>query len=193
MRRGIYGAAALAVILSLTGCTYLGHRGRDALEMFDLGVTGSKKPCFALYVGVFAQLVAVGYGDVDGGFAGWGDGKMGAMDYHERAIGLILWGEEQLGFDEFHKDDPDCVRFQRTGFIGLAQGPFPQPDYFLARHIYVHLGWGGVVVSIRYWQILDFVLGWTTLDIAFDDGRPRGEWGGKRVIGIDSREDEHEP
>jgi hypothetical protein len=36
---------------------------------------------------------------------------------------------------------------------------------------YLHLGWVGVVATPRYLQMLDFVAGWTTLDVGGDDNR----------------------
>jgi hypothetical protein len=42
---------------------------------------------------------------------------------------------------------------------------------------YVHLGHAGLVANLRWGEALDFLLGWTTLDIANDDGRRFGHWG----------------
>ena len=171
-----------AVIPLAPGCTYFSHRGEDFLDMIDLGVTWSSEPRFALYYD-FVPVIPVGFGSVRGTFVGLGGGRFGVMAHHEWSVGLILWGEEEVGFGEFDATDPETVRFQRSGLIGMVQGPFPGPDYLISCPHYVHLGWIGVVAGPRYLQMLDFVLGWTALDICFDDGRPRGRWGGKNVFG----------
>jgi len=36
---------------------------------------------------------------------------------------------------------------------------------------YVHLGHVGLIANFHWAQILDFALGWTTLDIEGDDGK----------------------
>lgn len=163
------------VFLSLEGCTYLKYRGQDAMEVIDLGVTVSKKPGFALYYD-FIPIIPIGVGYVDGYFVGLGGGKAGAMPHYEKSYGAILWGQEEVGFGDYVTDDPESLRFQRTGVIGLAQGPVPGPDYMISCPHYLHLGWVGLVVSPRYLQIIDFLVGFTTLDICHDDGKERGSW-----------------
>ena len=34
----------------------------------------------------------------------------------------------------------------------------------------------GGILNIRYLEIVDFLLGWTTFDLAGDDGHPYGKW-----------------
>jgi len=41
---------------------------------------------------------------------------------------------------------------------------------------YIHLGRFGLVLNIRYTEMLDFLLGWTTFDLAGDDGTKFGDW-----------------
>lgn len=167
------GSAIL--FLSLQGCTYLKYRGEDAKEIIDLGVTVSAKPGFALYYD-FVPVIPIGVGYVDGYFAGLGGGKFGAMPHYEKSYGAILWGQEEVGFGVYDKQDPESVRFQRTGLIGVFEGPVPGPDYMVSCPHYVHLGWVGVVASPRYLQIIDFILGFSTLDICKDDGAEKGSW-----------------
>ena len=42
---------------------------------------------------------------------------------------------------------------------------------------YVHLGHVGLVLNFRWGEMADFLLGFTTLDFAHDDGRKFGHWG----------------
>jgi hypothetical protein len=183
--------SALVTMLCLcAGCSYCRHRGEDFLDMVDLGISYSRKPQFGLYAGLFMQGLTVGYTDVDGGFIGLGDRRLGVMKFHQDCVGLVVWGWEEFGYEDYDLDDPRTVRFQHTNIIGLVQGlfdgTFPQPDYFVARTGHIHLGWIGVVAALRYYQIADFILGWTTLDIGFDDGERRGRWFGKPLFWIDS-------
>ena len=90
MRKHAALAALAALALLGTGCTYFQHRGEDALDMLDLGVTWSSKPGFALYYS-FVPIVTIGYGNVDGGFAGLGGGRFGAVRHYEQSVGAILW------------------------------------------------------------------------------------------------------
>lgn len=180
--RDARGHAALAaslgcalLFLSLQGCTYLKYRGQDAMEVIDLGVTVSQKPGFAFFYD-FIPVIPIGVGYVDGYFAGMGGGKVGVMPHYEKSYGALLWGQEEVGFRDYEKDNPESLNFQRTGVIGVFQGPVPGPDYMISCPHYVHLGWLGVVVSPRYLQMLDFLLGFTTLDFCHDDGTARGAW-----------------
>jgi hypothetical protein len=166
---------AAVLLLSLQGCTYLAHRGQDAMEVIDLGVTVSKEPGFAFYYD-FIPVVPIGVGYVDGYFAGLGGGRAGTMKHYEKSYGAILWGQEEVGFGDYDKAVPESLNFQRSGLIGLVKGPVPGPDYMISCPHYVHLGWVGVVASPRYLQMLDFILGFTTLDICHDDGVASGTW-----------------
>jgi hypothetical protein len=182
MRRSL-GKPLLASVLCVTlGCTYLHRRAGDALEVADVGLAFSKRPylsCFMIFPPI--HLSPIGAGAVDGWFAGLGGGTVWSP-YYERSIGLLLWGEETLAFGKSRADlqglDADELREQathyRTGPIGLIQGPLPTNDYAVACPHYLHVGWIGVVATPRYSEILDFLLGWSTVDISFDD-KSRGK------------------
>ena len=168
-----------ALGLSLQGCAYLQDRGNDAKDIIDIGLTVSGKPQFAFYYD-FVPIIPIGYGNVEGQFTGLGGGQFaGGAPHTQKSTGLILWGEEQVNFGTSPEalaamDDAErnkALDIHRTGLIGMAQGPFPDTDYLISCPHYVHLGWIGVVGSPRYLQMLDFVLGWTTLDIGSDDDR----------------------
>lgn len=40
----------------------------------------------------------------------------------------------------------------------------------------IHLGPVGLVANLRYMEIVDFFLGFATIDIAGDDGKKLGTW-----------------
>lgn len=163
--------------LCLLSCSYLKNRVADAQDMIDIGFSISRRPQFALYYD-FVPIIPVGYGDVKGKYIGLGGGKFGWLQPHQqRSYGLILWGQEEVNFgipsDELSSmtltQRNQALNFQRTGLIGVVQGPFPGPDYLISCPHYIHLAWIGVIGTPRYLQMLDFLLGWTTLDICGDD------------------------
>ncbi len=172
-----YFQAFLLVVLLLQGCAYWKNRINDCGEMIDIGFSFSRKPQLALFYD-FIPVIPIGYGRVDGTFTGLGGGKLCWFDSHfERSYGLILWGQEEVTFEKSleeldalpGEEREEIADFQRTGLIGMVQGPFPGPNYLISCPHYLHLGWIGAVGSPRYLEMLDFVLGFTTLDIGGDD------------------------
>lgn len=180
VKRLLVGCLLVMVLGMTQGCAnYFQNRISDAGEIIDLGVTVSKKPQFSAFV-IFPpiHLTLIGVGEVDGWFAGLGGGKpRGFSPYFQRSIGLLLIGEELVsfdkGWDEISALDENGLReqatFYRSGVFGLMEGPLPPEDYWVSCPHYLHLGWFGFVLSPRYNEALDFVLGFTTLDISGDD------------------------
>ena len=174
------------VLLASSGCahtyipgspstSYWGQRLEDMMDMGDFGLTLSIKPGIALYKG-FPPILTIGYGHVDGLFVGLGGGKLGIMPYHQRSVGTLIAGEEAVGFGDFDVSDPETVDFARTGLMGCAEGPAPGPDRIFSCVHYLHFGFVGVVASARWYQIIDFALGFLGADIGFDDGVEIGRW-----------------
>lgn len=186
--------AGLAVILGTGGCTYLGYRLDDALDIADLGITVSTRPQLAVYAsGPFVQIGTLGGGKVDGHFIGLGGGRATLWGPHyEKSQGALVWGEEWISYRwreaqiEALPEDlrDDAANFMRVGPVGFLQGPLPAADYFGSCPHYLHLGWVGLVGTPRWLQMADFLLGWTTLDLCFDDGVARGKWFGKSLAGV---------
>ncbi len=180
MKRILGTLLILSVFLPSLGCTYAQNRVSDLGEIIDLGLTFSAEPQFACYV-IFppCMLTPIGYGEVDGRFMGLGGGELHAWSpYYEKSIGLILWGEETVSFDMNEADLVglseaelrDKATFYRSGPAGIAEGPMTNDDYLFSCPHYVHLGFVGFVLSPRYYEMMDFVLGFThVVDISFDD------------------------
>ena len=180
--------ATVAVILfTAQGCAvgrYFQHRGEDALEMVDFGFTFTTKPCIGLYWNSLDLLVA-GYSNVDGYFAGWGGGQFGWTRHYNQCAGFII-SHETVGWGDFDKNDPSTLHMRYGGLLGFASlagtgNSRPSPDYTPACvHFFPHLGYVGIVWNARWTQILDFIVGFTTIDIAGDDGYRFGKWPGQR-------------
>lgn len=166
------GLAVLPVVAVLAqGCAYVQHRGQDALDMFDIGVTVTKKPQFGLYANC-PFLAPAGYGKVDGRFIGIGGGKVGSMEHHQDNVGLLVTGRENTTFGENNADGKKAKDVAPGGFVTDAVDRDEAYDPTCVH--YLHLGWVGVTGNIHYAEIPDFFLGWAGIDIRRDDGKPRG-------------------
>jgi hypothetical protein len=168
------------VLLSvLSGCAYLKNRGNDAMDMFDLGITVSKKPGFALYMDK-PPVMPIGFANVDGKLIGLGRSSFGVHDFREKAVGYVVGGSIQRGVDNYDPQDPNALKEYGAGLIGYMQGttafqndpaagetgrPLTRPTCPMT----IHLGWIGFEWGCKFWDMLDFMLGWTTLDIGHDD------------------------
>jgi len=168
--------SVLATASALSGCAYLKHRGADALDIVDIGLTFSKDPYFAAYYRLPIPVGGLGYGKVRGHFLGIGGGNIGLMPHYEESYGLVVWTQEEVAFGDYNEEDEERLNYGRVGIVGLFEGRPVPPGYILGCPHYLHLGWIGAVGMPRLHEALDFALGLTTLDIARDDGRPRGYW-----------------
>ena len=135
----------------------------------------SKKPHFSLY-GCAAGLASAGAGHVDGKFAGMGGGQIGVVPHYHKALGLALWSYEEIGWGEFDVEDPETLYIHHPGLLGWVLFLPRRPGYAPGCMHILHLGWGGVMFNLRYADMLDFLLGWTTFDLAGDDGDRFGHW-----------------
>ena len=168
-------AALCGLLLATPGCAYLRDRGNDALDILDLGVTWSKKPYLTVY-GCAVGLASAGAGHFEGTFAGIGGGRLGVTGHYHRVLGLGLWSYEELGWDGYDKAKPETLYIQHPGIIGWVAFLPRKPAYAPGCLHLLHLGYAGLVANLRYWELLDFILGWTTLDVACDDGEKPGKW-----------------
>jgi len=189
-RRRVAQVALVLAAFSLTGCTYLGHRGRDAADMFEVGFTFSRKPQIALLPADYFNLVGVGYSNVDGTYVGIGNRRVGSMPFKDdHSYGLLFWGKDGLKIGAFNPNDPHEVWVGQMKRLAAEGKPLPtaRPDYnkglvrlpiqdnapppvtFMQCRRNIHLGWVGLHASFRPLDMVDFILGWTTLDILGDD------------------------
>ncbi len=171
----------VAGLLSSSGCSYLNARGRDALDIVDVGVTVTDKwtPDFGLYFDFFS-ITPVGFSTVDGKVLGIGNRKIGLLDYEDHSWGVLLWGSEKKGTGAFNPDDPRQARNDideasghpryNMGVVRMAlQNNLPPRLQFIECDRILHLGWIGIHATIRPFDLVDFILGWTTFDLMGDD------------------------
>ncbi len=134
-------AAMLLSVIALPGCTsliersrnplhfvglYLQDRAQDLMEVADVGVTASPEPGFAIY-GAFASLTPVGVAYVDGRFFGLGSGSLGSTPFYLAAAGLLVWGYEEIGWQQFDLKDMSTVHCQDVGLAGIFLAPHGRP------------------------------------------------------------------
>ena len=190
LRRWVVSVALVCTAFSLTGCTYMGHRGRDAADMFEIGLTFSGRPQFALLPVDYFNLVGLGYSHVDGTYVGIGNRRAGAMPFKDDgSYGLLFWGQDALKVGTFNPNNPHEAWVGEMKQLASAGEPLPveRPDYhkglvrlpiednapppitFMKCRRNVHLGWFGLHAAFSPLDIVDFLLGWTTLDMLGDD------------------------
>lgn len=179
-RRLVMIAALCALMVVSVGCSSVGkyarHRAEDALEMIDLGFTFTAKPCIGLYWNSL-DVFPVGYSYIDGYFLGWGGGQLGVTRHYNHCWGFG-YAREEIGWGEFDKDDPDTLYIDYSGVLGFVLPPYEnEPAYTPACvHFIPHILFVGFVWNARWYEIADFFVGFTTLDIAGDDGEKMGHW-----------------
>ena len=174
----------LTVCIMLSGCAtpYMQNRGNDLKDILDIGLTVSKQPQFSLYLDFF-NIVPLGYSHVDTDKVtkiGITHRDIGVVPYANKSWGALLWGEEYRGAEAFNPLDPHEARKDqadlterssyKVGLVSLAgEGETPPTLQFLECERSLHLGWVGVHFLFRPVDLLDFVVGLTTVDILGDD------------------------
>ncbi len=151
----------MACCMLNTGCVYLGHRGRDFSDIVTLAGETQTITCVARVM--FPLGVSLGKGD---GF-GLREGYIGSYEYTE--IVLMLPPISNNFALEFIPED-DYRR--KTYGVG---SPGREENVFWAQWLSVQLSVGfyyGVRAGVNLAEVIDFMLGWTTLDLLEDDKGP---------------------
>lgn len=174
------------VLLLMSGCAYMKNRGNDAMDMAGFGVTVNKnlKPQFRLYANLF--VVPLGYGNVDDAtLIGWGNRNIGIHDFEAHEWGALLTGEEVYGVGPFNpadfrqvspvykKNSPDAPDERPEYKVGMLPLILDKEPRNWAKYVECnkgfHLGWIGLYFPCRPLDMVDFLVGWTTIDILNDD------------------------
>lgn len=192
-RRFILTGTMVALTWLPSGCTYMAKRGHDAADIFEVGLTVSKKPQIAIHPVDYFNSIALGYSNVEGTYIGIGGRTVGVMPFKDKASwGALFWGRENLSIGDFDTNDPHLVWRQEMDALRAEGKPLPvaKPEYskglvslinyrhspppitYVQCRRNVHLGWIGIHASLRPLDIIDFILGWTTWDILGDDNPP---------------------
>jgi len=186
MRQGLICAGLL---LLCSGCAYMRDRGADAADILDFGITTSAKPGFAVHLDFFNSL-PVGYSNVEGKHIGWANRQAGILDFSDDSSwGAVLWGSQNLDIGELDPDNPHLMDPVRVRELRAAGNPLPVrtprynvgvvrmkqqknappwPTFFCCRRN-LHLGWIGFYLSLRPFDLVDFLTGWFGADLVGDD------------------------
>ena len=164
----------------LGGCAspYLKDRGNDLSDIFDIGITISSEAQFRLDFQPF--LFTLGYSDVEGKLIGFGSRNWGVNDFESKGWGALLTGEGKYGTGPFNPADPRQVwpvnspnAPEEQPLYGMGLLPPAESQVLWTKYVEcnkgIHLGWVGIHLPCRPLDLIDFVLGFTTLDIMQDD------------------------
>ena len=175
--------SVLAACVLLSGCStpYMKNRGNDLADIFDIGITvNGGAPQFRLDFEPF--FLTAGYSDLHCKLIGLGGRKFGINDFESKGWGAILTGKGVYGTGPFDPTDPrqyadpshpENAPKERPsydmGLIPLATDGNTLWTKYAECNKGIHLGWIGIHLPCRPLDLIDFVLGFTTLDIMHDD------------------------
>jgi len=175
--RGILVCAVLVVGAALfSGCAYLKDRGNDALDIFDIGFTVTREPHIGIYAD-FQSIASLGYADIDGWMLGIGNRRAGWLPTRYHTGGALLEGREEWAYGDY-ESDPTIVQKQGVGLGMIYHGLPPSVPKAFNCAKFVHVLFIGFNMNCKIVEALDFVLGWTTLDIGCDDVNARAAGSG---------------
>jgi hypothetical protein len=180
MRNGILALIMLAIVSGVTGCAttrdYFIDRARDASDIFTatIGVgAGTKARIGPLQTGLLLELPLVG---LRGGELSAGNRLDTMFSTVSRASGEVvgIWlGEEEFYMAKldrrktFHAESIP-VGFTDGMFIYRVRDDYSAPYYYTQIEAVLGLG-ASVRLGFNPGELLDFILGWATLDIFRDD------------------------
>lgn len=141
--RTTMGLALLTAAVAVQGCSpfheaaaqggagdvvgsYVKWRFEDLFECIDLGVTVSKESGGGVY-GHFASLTPFGAYHMDGHFVGIGGGQVGATRHYMAGVGALVFGYEEVGWQDYDRHDLSTVQALGVGPIGLLAPPYGSP------------------------------------------------------------------
>lgn len=168
----LVGLVAVLTPALLSGCAYFKDRGNDALDILDIGITFSAEPHVGIY-GDFQSIATVGYADIEGKMLGVGNRRVGWLDMDYDCAGGGIEGRERWAYGDYEAN-PEINQEQGVGVGMLYHGVPRTAPKGLNCAKFAHLFFIGVNVNCKIGEVLDFVLGWTTLDIGLDDEHLHG-------------------
>lgn len=148
----------IACCILSSGCAYLGHRGRDFTDMFTLAVEKQNRS------GDVRILFPLGFSFSEGKGFGLREGYWGSYEYTEKTAIMPLF------FPGFELDFSPKNDFRKKAYL-VRSDENDDPEFWsqcfsVQASIGIHYG---LRAGLNVDEVLDFVLGWTTLDILGDD------------------------
>lgn len=147
----------IACCILSTGCVYLGHRAQDFSDIITLAAETRNISCDLRLICPMGISVAKGKG------LGLREGYMGRYEYKESVyvIPPVVGGFE---LDFTPEND-----YRKKGY--LIRSRYPDEEFWSqCLSVQVSIGlYYGVRAGVNVNEAVDFLLGWTTLDIMGDD------------------------
>ncbi len=172
IRSWVMAGLLVGVLAPTAGCAskYWRDRYNDFKDQWELGVTSSDNGQFGIYGGLL-HFITLGGTSLDCDLHGLANSQWGSHKYYDKSWATLFVGEDSHVVTSGGVPLPPSEEIMKydTGFLGL---PFGQPgdaQTALTSPFMIHLGYGGIVWNTKFVEVLDFVLGWTTLDIMKDD------------------------
>ncbi|HUT32426.1 MAG TPA: hypothetical protein VNE39_03015 [Planctomycetota bacterium] len=110
-----------ATLLGVPGCSplfkafvYTCDRGMDALDMLDLGITVTPRFSLSAYACLLG-LGGLGYGSVDGYFAGMGGSRVGIFRHYHCNVGIGIYAYEVTGWADFDVSKRETLTRRHRG------------------------------------------------------------------------------
>lgn len=189
-RINVIQITSMGLFVLCSGCTstgYLGNRMRDAGDIFTASVgvgTGAKVRVGPVQVGLMANIDMFGLRG----------GRYGDVTWYETATRETIapypykmhpFSEKQypweypsfvFGNERYHVgDDHSMVARRGKNYESVSPIPFltlaGQPEYYTQIEVVIGL-LGSLRLGFNPGELVDFILGWTTLDIFNDDLSP---------------------
>ena len=182
--RGLVVLSLCAALWMSMGCrqvaTYAKYRAQDALEMVDVGFSITTTPQWGFYWNSL-DVLTFGYAKLDGWFAGWGGNQIGVTRMRAHCWGLG-YAYEEIGWGDYDLKNKKTLYITNGGLPGyfmFAVPGIPQkiPAYSPACvHFFPHIAYVGLVWNARWWEMVDFLVGFSGIDLSGDDGNKIGAW-----------------
>lgn len=163
------GAVLAALCAGCAGMGYLADRGRDAADVVTAGV--------GMGAGLKARAGPVQVGAL-GNIDMWGlrGGQLGEVAFYETLTRDVLlpWPSQGVFGEERYVYEAPRQMPHRRGKGFRAKAPLPvigiadQPEYYTQVEVVIAIG-GSLRLGLNPGELLDFVIGWTTLDLYGDD------------------------
>lgn len=186
MTKTIHTGMLLAVVIGATGCAtpYMMDRERDAADIFTVstGIGGGiKAQCGPVASGLswMADVEGLRGGSITkypGGCASWGMMDVNFVVYGGEEFNVLHGVAQQAGAENYETLEPRHKCYRAPCILGLSF-PLTLPgDPWSRGHLYrltqIEIA-GGIYRTVRIGfnpgELIDFILGWTTIDMFDDD------------------------
>ncbi|MBM4036990.1 MAG: hypothetical protein FJ290_00625 [Planctomycetes bacterium] len=128
MRTRVWGLVLGGIVAALgcTGCgTYLRNRGNDALDMWDVGISVSSRPCLAFLPADYMNVTPIGFSRIEGKYHGIYKRQFGTWKLSDNVWGVVTCGSQTLTIGEFDPNDPNQFPAQEIAALKAANKPLP--------------------------------------------------------------------